>query len=440
MIHDMPDDAPPRRPAVNSWFRQPADVRLPAVMDMMRDLSRQTEPGDAVKVYGSHVGKILDADSRVSLSRRGMERPKVMVTQSPVFGRAIDPWLERDALPMIEGGILADLIWGDEPVVINDLRIDPSDPSAPHLDGMRSLAAIPLFDGGEALNMVIICRRDANAFTNDFLPEHVWLSNLFGRATANLVLRKELERTYARLEQELQVVADIQRSLLPKTLPSRPGLDVAAFYQTSQHAGGDYYDFFELPSGELGLLVADVSGHGTPAAVMMAVTHAVAHTRPGRPHPPSAVLSFVNRALCERYTGGTGTFVTAFFAIYNPATRELTYSSAGHNPPRLKRGNGGPNGVIDAAPALPLGIDADEPYTDATQRLCPGDTLVLYTDGITEARDPTNELFGTDRLDAVLAGCNDSAQTLVDCTVAAVEAFTQSGPVQDDRTLVVMRV
>ncbi len=431
-------DAP--RPPVNHWFRQPTNVRLPAVLQMMRDLSRQTEPGDAVRVYASHVGPILNADARVSLSRRGMEKPKVIVTQSPAFGRVVDPWRERDALPTLEGGLLAELIWGDEPIVINDLQIDPSDPSAEHLAGMRSLAAIPLYDGGEALNMVLICRREADAFTDDFLPEHVWISNLFGRATNNLVLRKELERTYERLERELKTVADIQRSLLPKQLPSRPGLDVAAYYQTSQQAGGDYYDFFELPSGEIGLLIADVSGHGTPAAVMMAVTHAVAHTRPGKPHPPSAVLKFVNEALCQRYTNGTGTFVTAFFAIYNPETRELTYSSAGHNPPRLKRSCGGPNGIIDAAPALPLGIDEDEPYTDATQRLRPGDTLVLYTDGITEARDPNNELFGTDRLDDVLAGCNDSAQTLVDCTMAAVEQFTQNGPVQDDRTLVVMRV
>ena len=436
----MPDATSTARPPVNHWFRQAPEVRLPAVLEMMRDLSRQTEPAEAVRVYGSHVGQILQADSRISLSRRDLGRPFVRITQSPIFGRVVDPWAERTTLPMIEGGFLADLIWGESAVVINDLQVDPNDPSAPHLAGIRSLAAIPLFDGGEALNMVLVCRHDAGAFSDDFLPEHVWLSNLFGRATANLVLRKELERTYERLERELQSVADIQRSLLPKELPSRPGLDVAAFYQTSQQAGGDYYDFFELPTGEIGLLIADVSGHGTPAAVMMAVTHAVAHTRPGKPFPPSEMLRFVNRALCQRYTGGTGTFVTAFFAIYNPDTRELTYSSAGHNPPRLKRSCGGPNGIIDAAPALPLGIDEDEPYGDAVQRLCPGDTLVLYTDGITEARDPTNELFGTDRLDAVLADCNDSAQTLVDCTMAAVEAFTRNGPVQDDRTMVVMRV
>jgi sigma-B regulation protein RsbU (phosphoserine phosphatase) len=343
-------------------------------------------------------------------------------------------------LPLIEGGLLADLIWGEAAVIINDLKLDPNDPAAEHLAGIGSLAAIPLFDGGEALNMVLVCRYDRGAFSEDFLPEHVWLSNLFGRATANLVLRKELERAYELQQLELRVVADIQRSLLPVALPKRPGLDVAAYYHTSQHAGGDYYDFFELPTGELGLLVADVSGHGTPAAVMMAVTHAVAHTRPGRPCPPSSVLEFVNRALCERYTGGTGTFVTAFYAVYNPLTRELTYSSAGHNPPRLKRGRGGPSGIIDAAPALPLGIDADEPYADATQHLCPGDTLVLYTDGITEARDRAGELYGTERLDGVVAGCADDAQNLIDCIVADVEAFTGGAPAQDDRTLVVMRV
>ena len=439
MIRPMPDAAPERLP-VNHWFKQPSSVRMPTVLEMMRELSRQTEPGDAVRIYGQRMSDILQADARISLSRRGLERPWVRVTQSPAFGRIVDPWAERDRLPLIDGGVLSDLIWGDTAVINNDFHVDPADPAATHLRDVRSFAAIPLFDGGESINMIVVCRHDAGAYDDEFLPEHVWLSNLFGRATASLVVKKELEKAYDRLDRELQIVAEMQRSLLPVELPKVSGIDVAAYYQTSAHAGGDFYDFFELPDGKLGIFIADVSGHGTPAAVIMAVTHAIAHTRPGDPSPPGAVLAFVNRHLCARYTLGTGTFVTAFYGVYDPITRELTFSSAGHNPPRLKRADGGPSGIIEAAPALPLGIDADEPYADATQTLSLGDTLVLYTDGITEARTADNELFGTDRLDEAINACDTTAEDLVACIVSHVGRFTNEAPPQDDRTLLVLRV
>jgi sigma-B regulation protein RsbU (phosphoserine phosphatase) len=255
--------------------------------------------------------------------------------------------------------------------MINDLRVDPSDPAATYFEGMRSLAAIPLYDGGHAMNMVVLARRDVNGYAPEHFPEHVWLSNLFGRATANLVLKEQLGDAYAALEKELKVVADIQRSLLPTELPRIDGMDIAASYQTSQWAGGDYYDFFELPGNKLGILIADVSGHGTPAAVMMAITHSIAHTLHDEPTPPSRLLNFVNRHLASRYTNGTGTFVTAFYGIYDPAKRELLFANAGHNPPRLKRGRGGPNGIIEGESNLPLGIEGDEVYVDSVQRLCP---------------------------------------------------------------------
>ena len=116
------------------------------------------------------------------------------------------------------------------------------------------------------------------------------MSSLFGRATHNLVLRNELKQTYDIVERELKVVADIQRSLLPQVLPKIPNLELAAYYRTSRWAGGDYYDFFPLPDGRWGILVADVSGHGTPAAVMMAICHSLAHSLPGPADPPSAML------------------------------------------------------------------------------------------------------------------------------------------------------
>ncbi|WP_233578216.1 PP2C family protein-serine/threonine phosphatase [Tautonia sociabilis] len=341
---------------------------------------------------------------------------------------------------MIEGGLLADLIYADEPRILNDLRVDPDDPAAPYLEGMRSLMALPNYDQGQALNLVVALNAEPDAFDVETLPERVWMSNLFGRATANLVLRQELERAYTVVDRELRRVAEIQRSLLPKILPAIPRLSVAAHYQTSQWAGGDYYDFFELPNGKWGLLIADVSGHGTPAAVMMAITHAIAHGHPGDPEPPAKLLEHVNDRLAALYTADGGSFVTAFYAIFDPSRRTLIYANAGHNPPRLKRCADGTVGGLEAVGGLPLGVFPGISYEQGELTLVPGDQLVLYTDGITDATDPDGRPFGLERLDRSLSTCRQDADELIAAVLRALDRFTAGHPAEDDRTLLVAKV
>jgi serine phosphatase RsbU (regulator of sigma subunit)/CHASE3 domain sensor protein len=258
--------------------------------------------------------------------------------------------------------------------------------------------------------------------------------------------RLRAQEVLQELDHELKAVGDIQRSLLPLRLPSIPGLELAASYQTSRRAGGDYYDFFRLPPEHAddprvryGILIADVSGHGTPAAVLMAVTHSIAHGFERPTHPPSDLLEFVNRRLCDSYTVNTGTFVTAFYAIYDPETRELTYSSAGHNPPRLRRAGSDRFEELPVEPGYPLGVDRDERYATATHVLAPGDMLVLYTDGITEARNDRDEQLGVQRLDQAMLGACCEPNEMLASTLAFVRDFGGEVP-EDDRTLLVMRV
>jgi sigma-B regulation protein RsbU (phosphoserine phosphatase) len=305
---------------------------------------------------------------------------------------------------------------------------------------MGSLVFVPLYDHGVALNAVTLMRKARDAFAADSLPQHVWMANLFGRATHNLVLSDEVKRAYEAVDREMQVVEDIQRSLLPSQLPDIPTLELAAHYQTSRRAGGDYYDFFPLPDGRWGILLADVSGHGTPAAVLMAITHSIAHTLYGPPAPPSRLLAFINDHLAARYTTDSGTFVTAFYGIYDPATRVLTYASAGHNPPRVGRCDGVHVRAIDRNGCLPLGIEPAVRYDDTVEHLESGDFLLLYTDGITEARAPDGELFGVERLDGVIAECWGGAQNLVNMVLRAVDSFTDGRTASDDRTLLVAQV
>jgi sigma-B regulation protein RsbU (phosphoserine phosphatase) len=238
----------------------------------------------------------------------------------------------------------------------------------------------------------------------------------------------------------MKAVGEIQRSLLPARLPTVPTLDLAAHYQPSQSAGGDYYDFFPLPDGKWGVVIADVSGHGTPAAVLMAVTHCIAHTMPGQAQPPARVLEYLNHHLATLYTRSNGSFITAFYGIYNPADRTLTYACAGHNPPRLKRCLDGTMLALDKASGLPLGIIPDGKYDDSVLQLQRGDQIIFYTDGITEAADSNGNMFGSARLDRVLENCSLQASALLDSILNSVEDFTGGRPADDDRTIIVARV
>jgi sigma-B regulation protein RsbU (phosphoserine phosphatase) len=414
--------------------------RLDLIVATMKEMSRQTDPQEMSRAYGKRMQTLRPTDRMVSLSRRGLQYPWFRVTRCSLWKENINPWKELHRLPLLKGGLFAELIYGDEPRLFDNVQVGDDDPAAEYVADMSSMLAIPMYDQGVALNMILTFRREPSAFPPEQFPEIVWLSNLFGRATHNLVLSEQLKTAYEAVDYEMKVVADIQRSLLPSRMPDIPTLALAAHYQTSHRAGGDYYDFFPLPDGKWGILIADVSGHGTPAAVLMAVTHSLAHSYPGSPTPPGRMLEHVNRHLTARYTVHSDTFVTAFYGIYDPSQRTLTYSSAGHNPPRLKRCLDGTLDLLDGATALPLGIFPEQTYREQTHRLVPGDQLVLYTDGITEAQNERGEMFGLARLDKVLENCAVGASDLLQSVLDALKEFTGNQPIHDDRTLLVAKV
>ena len=414
--------------------------RLKIVVDMMRELSVQTDPQEMVRAYGARVRQLIPSDRMVSISRRELTAPWFRITRSSLWKDEVNPWKQPDLLPVFDRGLLSEFIYGDEPRIIDEIQCPPDDPAAEYFAGMKSLVAIPILDGGESLNMVVLMRKEKAAFDREQLPELVWMTNLFGRATQNLVLKNQVQDAFDEIDFELKQVEDIQRSLLPPALPQIENMDIEAFYQPSHRAGGAYYDSLALPQAKWGMIIADVSGHGTPAAVMMAITHSIAHTLPGAPTPPSRMLAYLNGQLSHRYTTNNGSFVTAFYGIFNPVTRELTYASAGHNAPRLKRCEDGTMTSLDGIGGLPLGILPEETYKEATHNLRPGDQIVFYTDGITEAHNPRGEMFGLERLDKVLEDCRIGATPLIEAVLVELNEFTSGHPADDDRTLLVAKI
>ena len=416
-----------------------------AIIDRtMKAISSIADPEELVRVYWDGIGQLVPDTEYVALSRRNVEPPYYLITRSSRFPEHFNPWTQRDRLPRLSGGLLGELAYANKPVYFDDVpaRLAPDDPGRYYLEGAESLVAYPQYDQGEGLNVTIMFLPPGSQIDLSTIPILHWQSGLFGRGTQNLVLRNQLSDALGALHDELQVVGDIQRSLLPDQLPSIPGFEIAAYYQTSARAGGDYYDFFPLAGGSWGLFIADVAGHGTPAAVLMAITHAIAHAHPGSHAPPAALNGYLNDRLTSAYTRG-GTFVTAFYAVLDPIGRTLTYSRAGHNPPRLVRGDRVIS--LDGAGGLPLGIDGGEEYNQTTIHLHPGDLLLMFTDGITEATAPLKsgqerELFGTERLDNLLL--DHGSRHPNECITrirAAVAAFSANAPLSDDQTLIAIR-
>ena len=426
--------------AINNQTAATDDWRLRHVVRTVREMSAQTDPQAMVRAYAARMGEMMPTDRMVSLSRRGLEYPQYRITRSSLWKQAVNPWRQPDRLPLLSGGMLAEFIYSNEPHLIDELQVDDNDPARTYLEDMGSLMALPLYDGGESLNMVVVMRKQAAAFERDKAADRLLTSNLFGRATHNLVLAGQLRDAYDEVDRELKVVATMQRAMLPVGFPKTPTLDLAAYYRTSRRAGGDYYDFFPLDDNRLGLLVADVSGHGTPAAVLMAVTRTIAHATDAPRSEPMHMLRYVNTRLATDYTCRSGQFVTAFYGVYDPATRELAYASAGHHPARVKRCADGSLFSLDRAQALPLGIDSNEQYRQDGCALQPADQLVVYTDGITEAENPAGVQFGPDNLDRVLSDCALQAAGLLQAVVDAVDTFTAQAPPEDDRTVLVAKI
>ena len=419
------------------------DPRVAQMVELVRELSAQTDPQQMVRDFGERFRQMFALEGFLAISRRGLEAPQYRITRSTRWEKKINPWKQSDLLPMYDRGLLGDLLYGDVPVLCNDFHPDPEDPAYEHLEGYRSYMAVPHYHEGQGFNMAINFSPQPGAFDPLTFADRILTHNLFGRATNNMVLSAQLREAHAALDQELKVVGEIQRSLLPQELPAIPGLEIAAHYQTARRAGGDYYDLFPLARGRWGILMADVSGHGTPAAVVMAVTHAIAHTYSGpaadEPCAPCAMLSYINDRLAGRYDAEAVMFVTAWYGVYDPATRRLDYAAAGHPPPRLCRGEG--LQALDAAGGLPLGITPHSRYDTAHTTLEPGDRLLLYTDGITETFNPQRQQFGPRRLDDLLCrGEDQSPRQTIDAVLEEVRAFGQGVTPEDDQTLLAIHV
>ena len=240
------------------------------------------------------------------------------------------------------------------------------------------------------------------------------------------------ERRMAAVGRELETARQIQQSILPKHAPRVPGLSVAAHYDSMAEVAGDLYDFVVTPSGQLGVLVADVSGHGVPAAIVASMVKIALAVQEGEVGDPGVVLTRMNHALHGRFEKA---YVTAVFALLDPAAGTLTYASAGHPSPLLRRA-GGPIESLDER-GIVLGFMPDVAYTSATVHVAAGDRVVFYSDGITEAARG-EEFFGDREFQRLLATGEAQAPERFMATLIDAARRWVSADFEDDVTVVVV--
>jgi serine phosphatase RsbU (regulator of sigma subunit)/CHASE3 domain sensor protein len=246
------------------------------------------------------------------------------------------------------------------------------------------------------------------------------------------------ELAHENVARELALAGQIQASFLPDRLPDVPGWQLAAMLKPARETSGDFYDVIELPSGRLGILIADVADKGMGAALFMALSRTLIRTYAIEyDTQPEVALSAANHRILE--DTGAGLFVTVFYGVLDPMSGELTYSNAGHNPPYLVSTQEG--GVIQELDrtGLPLGILDGSTWQQNVSLIAPGDLLLLYTDGITEAQNDQETFFDEDRLrEVVRANWGRSATDIQDGVIAEVDGFVGDAPQFDDITMMVV--
>lgn len=414
---------------------------------LTRELEQSRTAGQTLRALQRGFADVSGFVGSLLVSTRGLPPGQYRVVRLQMRDEPQDVPAEdlEEQGPVRSGGILAAIVARREPQLIQDVDWSQDPHFRAMFDGYSSIMAIPLAGARLPMGWVILLQEDRNRFSVSDMEEALERAAIASSLMENQMLAGELAHAHKLIDQEARQVGELQRALLPASLPRIAGLEMAASYEPSGRAGGDLYDFFPLDeSGDASVspshwcvFIGDIAGHGLAAAVVMAIVQAVLHARPAGIAGPAGLLMHVNRQLCSKRLRG---FVTAFLGVYQPDLRRLIYANAGHPPPLLRRSSDRLICELDEVGSYPLGIHGSESFQQAAVQLEPGDMILLYTDGITEARDLDGNLFERDRLMRAFPDGRDQPAELIDHLRAAVRAHEHGQAAKDDQTLVAAQV
>ncbi len=389
-----------------------SSLRLERVLENIIDSLKLVVPYDSAAIFLlNHKTREIEYEIArgYSAEARKMLRMKI--------GQGLSGWVAQKGRPIIV------------PDVSKDSRYIKADPKT------RSELAVPIKSGRKILGVFNLESHKLNAFT----PHQAELLEAFAGSAAIAIQNARLYQMVVEkreLEKDLLVARKIQLALLPHKMPRAGRIVLSAYSRPSRQVGGDLYDAVKLADGNIAVAVADVSGKGVPGALLMASLHTIYRAEIRRGLAASRLVSLVNRHFCE--SASDGNFATFFHAIIHPKENQIEYCNAGHNAAILVRRNGNVEQLESTG--IILGFMRDAEYDDFKVAFEPGDVLVAYSDGITEAENEHEEMFGKERLISVVQELRPQTPAKIKKgIIEALKEFTSFGKIQDDVTLLVVK-
>jgi serine phosphatase RsbU (regulator of sigma subunit) len=406
--------------------------KLDSLLDVSKAMAGAADLDSLLAVILSRASEVMDAErASIFIHEEATRTLTNRVSGSLARGQVRIP---------VGSGIAGHVAETGTPLNIPDAYADPRfNPQVDRETGFRTrsiLCAPMLGRAGKLVGVLqVLNKRDGGAFTLDDEA----LLEAFASHAAVAVDRARLVEAFLekqRIEEGLRLAHDIQMAMLPKAFPDHPGFELAAELRPARSVGGDLYEFV-LDGDQLWFLVGDVAGKGVGAALFMAVANTLFRASIRGREPLSVVLSRVNRELCAK--SGGAMFVTVFAARLDLRTGDVETANAGHNPP-YHLGRDGAIAKITEPRGIPLGVIDGYEYPTGRLRLRAGDGLYLYTDGVTEALDASNEQFAAGRLEAFLEAAKEAAAgDLVRGSLTAVDGFVGTTPQSDDIAVMALR-
>ena len=410
------------------------------IKQVNRRLDRKIQEMNTLFELGKEFGALLDPEKLIRLlvfsllGQIGVNRYVICLKKGPDMGVAAS----RLDGPTPQSELLRTLERIKAPMLVADIGTRAVQDSRDALLAMGLRALVPMTLQGESKGVILLGDKlSREPFTDADLEFLSSLANLAIISLENARLFKEaIEKQ--KLEDELMIAREIQKGLLPSVLPVLPGIDIGATNISSKQVGGDYYDVIPATNGRYIIAIGDVSGKGTPAALLMANLQATIRALVPLNLSLSELTQRVNDLMCQNT--GADRFVTFFWAFIDPQVRTLTYVNAGHNYPYLIRGDGTRERLDKGGMILGI-MKTVAPYEEAAVQLRSRDLLVLFTDGVSEAMSKDSVEYGESRLESVLkSNADKSSCEIIECIHQDIQQFARGAPQSDDITMMVVKV
>ena len=397
---------------------------LDEVLNLVMDTLDSLIPYDAAGIY------LVKCSQPLFETDGELDETCVFQTQA-VRGYEIDD-LQELHLKMGEGLIGHVAVTG-KPYVSQDVRRDPRYINARPRTNSEMVA--PIISNSEVIGVFDLESDELNAYSNDDLEVLMLLASQVAIIIEKVMLHDQLIEKQ-RLETQLEVARQVQLELLPARDPELEGFDISAYNFPTEEVSGDYYDWVRIYDDQIGIVIADVSGKGVPAALLMAFLRASLRAATHIGYAPHISMSKVNYLLWESIERNQ--FVTAFYGILDATNRTLSYSNAGHSPPLLMKADGTER--FEERGGVPLGMFRDSRYYEYFETIEPGEVFVLYTDGVTEAMNSSDEEYERDRLVAAVRECRHlPAREMIDFIHRELTAWTEGRGAHDDVTFFIIK-